>query len=49
MFAFGYFKYEDMFEVTHETAFAYKLVFETGSDSSKHFAAADPKAYWRYT
>jgi hypothetical protein len=49
IFVFGYFKYADIFELLHETAFAYQIVFDPGADSSKHFAAADPSAYWRYT
>jgi hypothetical protein len=49
MFVFGYFKYADIFELPHETAFAYQIIFDPGADSSKHFTAADPSAYWRYT
>jgi len=49
MFVVGYFRYEDVFKIAHETAFAYRLVFDDGADSSKHFDAINNAAYWRYT
>jgi hypothetical protein len=49
IFFLGFFKYTDVFERPHETHFAYRFEFDAGADSSKHFAATEPKSYWKYT
>lgn len=49
LFIYGYFKYADVFDRSHETRFAYQLVVDVGADASKHFATVGPGSYWAHT